>query len=145
MNRMLLLSLVLAPGAAFAQPILIQSECSGPGLARQEAAQGEYNPLVYPGGLVFYERTGDPWGVEVVVEHCASRDRVAATLYPVPDAESVDPQEARALSDAFLHALDADETYTFDDLARIGHDLGANVAQTRVAYESCACRVAGGR
>jgi hypothetical protein len=145
MRRALFLSLALMPAAASAQPVLIQSECSGPGLAAQEAGQGEYNPLVYPGGLVFYERNGDPWGVEVVVEHCRSRDRVAATLYPVPEAETVDPREARALSDAFLHALESTETYTFDDLGRIAYDLGANVAQTRVAYQSCACRVAGGR
>lgn len=145
MIRASLLALILTPAAALAQPVLIQSECAGPGLAPQEAAQGEYNPLVYPGGLVFYERNGDPWGVEVVIEHCASRDRVAATLYPVPDAETVDPAEARALSDAFLHALESTETYTFADLGRIAYDLGANVAQTRVGYQSCACRVAGGR
>ncbi|WP_334193935.1 hypothetical protein [Pararhodobacter sp.] len=145
MIRASLFAVFLIPGAALAQPILIQSECWGPALARQEASQGEYNPLVYPGGLVFYERTGDPWGVEVVIEHCPSRDRVAATLYPVPEAERVDPAEARALADAFLNALDSAETYTFGDLARMAAGLGANVVQTRVAYQSCACRIAEGR
>lgn len=141
MIRALALILTLAPGAALAS----QPDCFGGALAPEEAAQGDYNVLDSPGGLVFYQRGGDPWGVEVVLEHCPSRDRVAATLYPVPDAESVDPAEAGALADVFLDALDATETYTFGDLARLAEARGANVVQTRVGYQSCACRVAGGR
>lgn len=133
----LILSLLLAPGAALA----IQPDCFGAGLAAQESGQGDYNVLAYPGGLVFYQRNGDPWGVELVVEHCPGRDRVAATLYPVPDAETVDPAEARALADRFLAALEATETYTFGDLARMADRAGANVWQGRVDYVSCACRL----
>lgn len=140
MRRLLALTLLLTPSAALA----IQPDCFGGALAVQEAGQGDYNVLGYPGGLVFYQRNGDPWGVELVVEHCPSRDRVTATLYPVPDAESVDPAEARALADRFLAALDSTETYTFGDLARLAGDAGANVWQGRVDYLSCACRLRGG-
>lgn len=136
MIRALALILMLTPGTAMA----IQPDCFGSALAAQEAGQGEYNVLSYPNGLVLYRRAGDPWGVEVVLEHCPSRDRVSATLFPVPDAEAVEAHEAQALEDIFINALDSARTYTFSDLALLAREAGANIWQGRVSYQSCACR-----
>lgn len=133
------LSLLLVPGTALA----IQPDCFGAALAAQEAGQGEYNVLGYPGGLVFYQRNGAVGGVELVIEHCPSRDRIAATLLPWPDAEAPEARDVRALADAFIGALDSDQTYTFGDLARMARDAGTEVWQGRVDYLSCACALAG--
>ena len=117
-------------------------DCSGALLAPQEAAMGDYNPLTYSGGMVLYQRYIDAAQdrFELVVEHCPSRDRMAAEFLL---DESFEAGWARI--DVFWAQLDAafadSQVHTFADLVNMAREAGGEGRVSRVDWESCACQL----
>ena len=79
-----------------------------------------------------------------VLELCPTGDRVEATF-----AQSADPKQPWTTFEAFraqlYAAINAEEEFTFADLANMARDAGGEGRINRVDYESCACAVLRGR
>lgn len=147
--RLLLLS--LASSAALAAPAAALTpavpDCWGEALAGPEAGLGSYDVTRHGNGMILYERhpAGSTVRFQVVVEHCPSRQRVESEiLIADPDnAEAWNP--GYEMADLVRGAMEADQTYTLDDLAAMVRATGAHSQVTRVSYSSCGCRLVGGQ
>ena len=140
-----LIAALFAPGLAGAEAPPLPA-CSGAALAGAEAGQGDYDATGYAGEMVVYARSNRSGAVEVVVEHCPSRNRMSAR-FPAPGYQALPELDANIaqLNRRIDEAFSSSERYSLADLAAMARTHGARARVERVEFESCGCRTVAAR
>lgn len=120
--------------------------CSGASLAPEEAALGDYTPTRYADGIVYYDRypLDGRDAIQIVVEHCPSRWRMAAEL-PIPQETDTPWTRIDAYRERVFTALNDSEEQTLADLANWAAAAGGQGRTQRVSWQSCACGMEAGQ
>ncbi|PTX05409.1 hypothetical protein [Pararhodobacter aggregans] len=139
------LAMLAGVGAAGADAPLAPL-CSGARLAPEEAALGDYAPTLYPEGIVFYDRypLDGRNAIQVIVEHCPSRWRMAAEL-PIPQETDTPWTRIDGYRTRVFEALNDSEEHSLGDLANWAVAAGGQGRTLRVDWQSCACAMGGGQ
>ncbi len=94
-------------------------------------------------GSVVIDARAEVYGNTVIIEHCASRTRLAARFVPdrIPGGETYAAAVQLLTRWGDMASRDTLQSYSFDELAAVGRSLGAQSQITRDGYESCGCRI----
>ena len=133
----LVISFALLAGPAGALTPLPNCETAG----TAESAFNDYSFVSWDSGFVAYHLLAQDETETIVIENCATRDRLRIALphsYGTGVEAHWDANER--VADRVWDLLEAERGYTLAQIGAAGEQAGGTALRDRTPYESCACR-----